>query len=712
MFIPIDNGTIQAGQGSTDSVSALGVRQFKSTLWEIGKKEIVATMLSEIYQHRNGNEDGDSVKFLERCKEILCVMGVVKAKNFSQIKNFINVQKANKGRYIVMPELPLLTDASGAAGDAESKVVVADHLEFYRDEFQEPFINASKVYFSQLSQDWFTSKTVPEYFAQFEAIFDEENKRIAKYLHESTKKILQKTCVQQLLENPIQERLLGTVDTCHEQTMGLFQLLKAKKLDEAARIFKCVKLVDDFKLKGGLKQVADIFAKFIQSEGRTLIRERVSRIDKLKAKYKKAGKKMKPQGGHDPDYVDRLRMLYNSAKSIRIKQFENKAEFNKSMTRAFQEIVNNDWGKESSQTDEFLVSYMNMLFHGKHLKTNINSDRMKELCGEILELFDMLNDKDRFLDTYKRMMVDRLLDPNYKEYTNETDVLAKLKLRMGGSETQSMESMLNDVTKVKMNTKQWLEHVASNAKVADDTKCFQPKVLNSTAWILPKVKVKMTIPHKVQMWREAYGRYYEMVQSSRTLWYRPDLSMVTLTAKFDKKYRVQMTAPQACVLLLFNDHPKLTIPKIQEHLQIKSSEAVSQVLLSLLIKPHSKYCKSGLLHKIRVKGVKPLPLTTADEFTLQEKFVHKFLKFEVKKPNYGYTAPPPPPPRNIRLEAALVRTMKANRTMETRDLINEAMAQVSSVFKPDVRDVKKVVEKLIKRAYMKRIDGGKLQYLA
>ena len=74
-------------------------------------------------------------------------------------------------------------------------------------------------------------------------------------------------------------------------------------------------------------------------------------------------------------------------------------------------------------------------------------------------MFDFLHDKDVFLHSYKRMMVDRLLDPNYSEYTNETDVLATLKLKIGGSETQTMESMLNDVTKVKAETLKWHQYL-------------------------------------------------------------------------------------------------------------------------------------------------------------------------------------------------------------------------------------------------------------
>jgi len=247
---------------------------------------------------------------------------------------------------------------------------------------------------------------------------------------------------------------------------------------------------------------------------------------------------------------------------------------------------------------------------------------------------------------------------------------------------------------------------------------LQPKVLNSTAWTLPKATISFSVPHKVQGWMETYQKYYTDIQNSRTISYRHDLSLVELNATYpgkdgkSKRYRISMTAPQACMLLLFNNSPKLTIPQMQDNLQIKNPHQVKQVLMTLLQRP-SKFAKSGLVEKVLKKGQKSMPLLNTDIFILSRKFQSRFLKFELKKPNFGYVPPPPPPPRNYRLEAALVRTMKANRVMETKDLINEAMMQVKQLFQPDVREVKKVVEKLIKRAYMKRIEGStKLQYLA
>ena len=593
---------------------------------------------------------------------------------------------------------------------------MGDHLSFYKQEFEEPFIEATKVYLAGLKEELIATKSVTDYFKIVAKILKEENDRVSSYLHESTREPLHRAIDQVLLEKT-------TTELLKNEEGGVFSLLKLNKLEEVAMIYSSLKYVDKFKLKGGLTEMANIFGEFILREGTVLIDIRAKSLQKKKQKVKDWEKKNKRKwtkrpadSGHEPDFIDALRSKFVEIKKIRMDNFQNEPRFTKAMTKAFETIVNHNWGKDAKQMDDFLVYYVDMIFKGKRKKTRLNSDDIKSLCTEILELFDLLNDKDRFLHTYKNLMVKRLLDPSYNEYTNESDVLAKLKIKVGASETATMESMLNDMIKVKEDTRKWHNYVDKECQNVT-LKTFEPKVLAGSAWILPKQMLKMSrVPHQVERWIEDYAKYYATVQNSRQLEYRHDLSLVELSAKYGKKkYRIRMSAPQACVLLLFNSREKLNIPELQNLLQIQDSGKIKAILMTLLMKPlSSKVCTSGLLQKIPVKGVKPLPLTNKDEFCVHPKFISKLVKFELKDPNFGIIKAPPPPSRNFRLEAALVMTMKSNKTMETKDLIMAASVFVSKFYKPDVKEVKKVIEQLIAKKYMKRCEGSptKLSYLA
>ena len=70
-------------------------------------------------------------------------------------------------------------------------------------------------------------------------------------------------------------------------------------------------------------------------------------------------------------------------------------------------------------------------------------------------------------------------------------------------------------------------------------------------------------------------------------------------------------------------------------------------------------------------------------------------------------AAPKKPQRNWRLEAALVRTMKADKVLPERQLIDKAMEVCKKMFVPEIKDVKRCIENLIKKGYMERTEEDK-----
>ena len=357
LFLPIDNGALQQGQGPKDSISALGLRQFKNYLWDIGKKDIVNTMLSLIHDHRiDGSVPAETKKFLERCKEILCIMGIVKAKNFPSIRCFVDFKKANRGMFKIMPVLPLLGDPQNNLSHEEVPhgIRVVEHLKFYHEEFQDPLLATTEAYCAQLREEWITGKSTPEYFRKFQDFFDDETNRISDYLHESTREPLQKACVKLLLDHDTQLRLLKDDDS------GLFQLLKMNKFEDVARMYTCIEYVDKFKLKGGLSEMATIFGDYVEKEGAILIGQREKKVQDMRKKLETMSKqKQQSSEKHFErahDYIDALRDKYLEIMDIRTKLFKNEPRFTKAMTRAFETIVNHKWGgKNDAKTDVFMV---------------------------------------------------------------------------------------------------------------------------------------------------------------------------------------------------------------------------------------------------------------------------------------------------------------------------------------------------------------------
>ncbi len=58
--------------------------------------------------------------------------------------------------------------------------------------------------------------------------------------------------------------------------------------------------------------------------------------------------------------------------------------------------------------------------------------------------------------------------------------------------------------------------------------------------------------------------------------------------------------------------------------------------------------------------------------------------------------------RTILIQAAIVRIMKAKKTLKHVNLVNETIQELQSKFVPQVADIKRSIETLIEREYLER----------
>lgn len=66
--------------------------------------------------------------------------------------------------------------------------------------------------------------------------------------------------------------------------------------------------------------------------------------------------------------------------------------------------------------------------------------------------------------------------------------------------------------------------------------------------------------------------------------------------------------------------------------------------------------------------------------------------------------------RRHQIEAAIVRIMKARRTLEHSNLVAEVTKQLASRFVPSPNTIKKRIESLIEREYLERTEGNRQVY--
>lgn len=174
-----------------------------------------------------------------------------------------------------------------------------------------------------------------------------------------------------------------------------------------------------------------------------------------------------------------------------------------------------------------------------------------------------------------------------------------------------------------------------------------------------------------------------------------DVTMRATYKKANKPITYEVNGPvyAAIVLSLFNEHEQLTFDEIQQATNIPSDKLI-HALLSVSVAP-----KTRLLKK-EPSGQKINP---DDVFMVNDKFEHTFRKFKLaivtdtaNKIESGEqrkeTQRKADEERGLAVDAAIVRIMKARKTLSHQNLMTETIQILSGRFQPDVTMIKRKIE--------------------
>jgi hypothetical protein len=181
------------------------------------------------------------------------------------------------------------------------------------------------------------------------------------------------------------------------------------------------------------------------------------------------------------------------------------------------------------------------------------------------------------------------------------------------------------------------------------------------------------------------------------------------TSYLKKPYEFQVTNYQMGVLLVYNsaNTETLTLDDMCKSTSLKDAELV-RTLESLV---EAKLLRTNAQEQYEASS----------EFSLNQGFVSKRLKNKIAgglqketKQQTDDTYRGIDEDRKLYLQAAIVRIMKARKTLTHTNLIQEVIDQARTRFTPSVPMIKKCIEQLIEKEYLMRVEGetDKYAYLA
>jgi cullin 1 len=556
-------------------------------------------------------------------------------------------------------------------------------LDVYQTCLETDLVATSATYYERKSKGWLAEDSTPAYLLKVDEALQSERARVHRYLHKTTEPKLLKKLEAVLLE-AAQKQLL------EREHSGVIALLKNDKLDDLARMYRLFS-----RIKNGLEPIADLVQRHITAVGNDIVEKRANAI---------ASAGNIKDAASDPAFIKEILAIHDKFRSIVNEQFAGNSLFQKALKEAFVEFVNKDVGPDSSAK---LMS----TFCDRILKTGgekLSDEQVEDYLEKVVFVFSYLTDKDLFAEIYRNQLAKRLLNQRSASTDAEVLMIGKLKLRCGAQFTGKMEGMMNDLAIGSDHHQDFAAFLANqraqNGGGDGDNSAtggmeFSVQVLTTGYW--PSYRVlEITMPPSMVRCMNLFKVYYDSKTSHRRLQWIHSLGNATIRANFPKKkwYDLQVTTLQAVALLLFNDQSSTSATGVMTFEQVREALNLTVDVVKRIL--HSLSCGK---YKLLAKQPVGKTIGTSDTFQVNVSFASPMRKLRIPMASLeeSHSQKNVEEDRSIAIEAAIVRIMKARKTLQHQQLISEVLSQLA-FFKPNLKVIKRRIEALIDREYLER----------
>ncbi|XP_065299972.1 cullin-3-like [Dermacentor albipictus] len=559
-----------------------------------------------------------------------------------------------------------------------------DSRSVYEEDFELPFLAESAQFYALSGHHYIDTMDTLEYIAKVEQHIKEESERARQCLCESTVAPV----VQVVKEELIGKHMKAILEM---DDSGVVHMLRNRMTEDLAHIFRLLKCVHD-----GLKTLLDYVSKYLRDLGRSIMNEEgnsvgiVPKVMELKDRF---------------DHF--LQHSFNDEQLVKQK-IATDFEYILSLTR---------------KTPEHLSAFVDHMLR-RGIK-GMTKQEIDQLMDRVIALFRSLQEKDLFDRYYKQSLAKRLLLNKSASDEAERTMIAKLKVECGCLFTSKMEAMIKDML-ISNNLMQEFKAAISSSKMDLDGVDLNVRVLTTGFWPLPAAPQQSTIPAAPRSAFETFRRFYLAKHGGRKLTLQPHLGWADLNAVFygsrknepstsqaanppsgalqSRTYTIQVSTYQMCVLMLFNGRDEISYEEISSETSIPEPN---------LVRALNSLCTGKDSEPVLAKTPKSNVIDKDHVFAVNEDFTSGLQKVKIESTTSKKDSTPKnsgnvdnvgnvDEERRYELEAAIVRIMKACRTLSHDELLIEVTNVLEARYTPSPAAFKKRVDALIEREYLER----------
>jgi cullin 3 len=454
---------------------------------------------------------------------------------------------------------------------------------------------------------------------------------------------------------------------------GVKHMLDNERIEDLANVYELSARVDPRKsaLKEAVKnRVVDLGKDINQNALTTVPVPSTSTVDKTDSAKAVPERPVNQQTAAAITWVEDVLQLKAKYDRLWEQAFRKDPVMEKGLESSFQDFIN-----ENTRSSEHLS-----LFLDENLKKGVKGKTDAEvdlLLDKGIVLLQYIADKDLFETYYKKHLSKRLLMKKSASMDIERQMISKMKIKVGNTFTQRLESMFKDMNVSDDLNAQYKEYVS---KLGDpDTRRIdiEASILTTTIWPFDNLfrsnddgtpRLACVFPPVVESVRKRFEKFYLDKHSGRALSWQANMGTADIRATFRRangkvqRHDLNVSTYAMVILLLFQDLPStqyLTFEEIEAQTNIPAYELVRN-LQSLALAPKTRVLRKEPMSK----DVKP-----ADKFYFNEEFTSNFVKVKIgvvsgssskveNNEERRNTQKRTDEERGVAIEAAIVRIMK------------------------------------------------------
>merc|ERR1719193_1155735 len=565
----------------------------------------------------------------------------------------------------------------------------------YEEDFESHFLKQSAEFYMIESQKFLEENSASSYIHKVEARINEEAERATHYLDETTEPRIVEVMEEQLIR-----RHMKTI--VEMEGSGVVHMLKNNKMLDLACMYKLFGRVTE-----GHKTIGEAVSKYLREEGKALVTQATDE---------------QSQQTNAVTYIQNLLELKDRFDDFLTQSFSNDKYFKQGISGDFEYFLN-----LNTRSPEFLS-----LFIDDKLKKGVKglSDvEVESVLDKSMILFRFLQEKDQFEEYYKRHLARRLLNQKSASDDSEKMMISKLKSECGCQFTSKLEGMFKDMTLSNTVNEEFRSHL-QNLKNLNGVD-LSVRVLTTGFWPGQNAPPPINLPRIPSQAFDVFKNFYLAKHSGRILTLQPSAGTADLNALFfgkkkdqddedgaggegggkTKKHILCVNTYQMVLLLMFNTRDKVTYEEMQSETMIPDRE-LTRALQPLSVGKSSQ--------RILVKNPKSKEIEPSHTFSINEAFTSQFQRVKIQQasarageaePERNETRKKVDEDRKHEIEACIVRIMKSRKQLQHNQLVTEVVEQLNKRFQPSPLIIKKRIEGLIEREYMKRSDHDRKLYI-